>query len=60
MVSRNAGDAFFDNILFTDANGPTIIPTEVPFPLWTWFLLVALLGFVGVTLNHPGIKNRHC
>jgi len=47
----NAGDAYFDNIVLTDANGPTPVPTAVPIPFWTWLLLIGLLGFVGMQMR---------
>ena len=43
-----AGDAYFDNIQFTDANGPTIPPEAIPIPLWTWFILITLFGVFGL------------
>ncbi len=39
-----AGDAFFDNILLTDANGPS----SVPVPATVWLFGSGLLGLIGV------------
>lgn len=42
----SAGDAFFDNIVLTDANGPTL--SSVPVPAAVFLFAPALLGFMGL------------
>lgn len=41
-----AGDAFFDNIQLTDANGPTL--SSIPVPATVFLLAPALIGFMGL------------
>ena len=41
-----AGDAFFDNIMLTDANGPTL--SSIPVPAAAFLFAPALLGFMGL------------
>jgi hypothetical protein len=41
-----AGDAFFDNIMLTDANGPTL--SSIPVPAAVFLFAPALLGFLGL------------
>jgi len=41
-----AGDAYFDNILVTDANGPTL--SSVPVPAAVFLFAPALIGFMGL------------
>ncbi|MBL1320279.1 MAG: hypothetical protein COA63_004360 [Methylophaga sp.] len=40
-----AGDAYFDNILLTDANGPTL--SSIPVPAAIFLFAPALIGFMG-------------
>ena len=48
FVSSNniAGDAYFDNILLTDANGPTL--SSIPVPAAVFLFAPALIGFMGL------------
>ncbi len=41
-----AGDAYFDNILLTDANGPTL--SSIPVPAAVFLFAPALIGFMGL------------
>ncbi len=41
-----AGDAYFDNILLTDANGPTL--SSVPVPATVFLFAPALIGFMSL------------
>jgi hypothetical protein len=48
-----AGDAFFDNILVTDLNGPDQIIDPVPEPASLWLLASGVIGFLRLKRKKP-------